>query len=75
MSYILARFMEASTWRGIVLLLSAFGVQVSPEQANSIISAGAAIIGAISVFLPDSLKSKAPEQKAEQKAKDAPFAG
>jgi hypothetical protein len=60
MSYILARLAEASTWRGIIFLLTAFGVHVSPEQSNAIITAGAAVIGAASVFLPDSLKPKAP---------------
>jgi hypothetical protein len=73
MSYILARLMEASTWRGILFLLTALGVQISPEQTNSIITAAAAVIGAISVFLPDSFKPKAPVHQAE--TKDAPFAG
>lgn len=75
MSYILARLMEASTWRGIIFLLTALGVQISPEQSNAVITAGAAIIGAISVFLPDSLKSKAPVQQVDQKDEKNPSVG
>jgi hypothetical protein len=67
--------MEASTWRGIIFLLTALGVQISPEQSNAVITAGAAIIGAISVFLPDSLKSKAPVQQVDQKDEKNPSVG
>ena len=57
MTYLLARLKEASTWRGIALLLTAFGVQVAPEVQDAIISVGIAVAGAVGVLFPDSTKS------------------
>ena len=57
MTYLLARLKEASTWRGIALLLTAFGVQVAPEVQEAIISVGIAVAGAVGVLFPDSMKS------------------
>jgi len=50
--YVLARLKEASTWRGVVYMLTALGVTISPAAAEAIIAAGMAIAGAIGVFLP-----------------------
>jgi hypothetical protein len=52
-AYILARIKEASTWRGIILVLTAVGVPVAPVMADSIIAAGLAIAGLIGAFAPD----------------------
>ena len=52
-AYILARIREASTWRGIILMLTAVGVPVAPALADSIIAAGLAIAGLIGAFAPD----------------------
>lgn len=52
-SYILARAKEPSTWRGLVLLLTAIGVPVAPAMAEAIISAGLAVAGLIGVVTPD----------------------
>jgi hypothetical protein len=49
-SYLIERLSENSTWRGLVMLLTAVGVQVDPTQANAIIAAGLAIVGLINVF-------------------------
>lgn len=43
-------FGEASTWRGIIMLLTAVGLQIEPAQQTAIIQAGLAIVGLISVF-------------------------
>jgi hypothetical protein len=43
------RFKQESTWRGIILLLTAFGVQLAPELQNAIITVGLAIVGGINV--------------------------
>lgn len=51
--YLMARLSEASTWRGIVALLTAAGVVLSPQQIESIIAAGLAIVGLIGVLAPD----------------------
>ena len=57
MTYLLARLKEASTWRGIALLLTAFGVQVAPDVQDAVISVGIAVAGAVGVLFPDSTKS------------------
>ena len=53
--YILDRLREASTWRGIILLLTALGIQLEPEQATAIVSAGLALSGLIAVLTKDKL--------------------
>lgn len=47
--YLIARLSEASTWRGIVLILTALGVSLSPEQAEAIVTVGLAVAGAAGV--------------------------
>lgn len=44
---------EPSTWRGIVYLISAMGVAISPEQQGAIVSAGLSVAGAIGLFIKD----------------------
>lgn len=51
--FVLSRLKEASTWRGIVAVIAAFGLAFSPEQAAAIVTAGVALIGAIEVFRKD----------------------
>lgn len=51
--YIAARAGEASTWRGIVLILTAIGVQFSPEQAEAVVAAGLFVSGLIGAAFPD----------------------
>jgi hypothetical protein len=51
--YILERAKEPSTWRGLILLLTAIGVPVAPAMADAIVSAGLAIAGLIGVVSPD----------------------
>lgn len=52
-NFILARGKEASTWRGLIALVTAAGVAVSPAQADAIVALGLAVIGAIGVFTKD----------------------
>lgn len=52
-SYVISRLREASTWRGLVALATALGVSMSPEQMDSIVAAGLAIIGVIGTFFKD----------------------
>jgi hypothetical protein len=42
-----------STWRGIIGIATAFGLVLSPEQANAIVAAGLAAIGLINTFKKD----------------------
>lgn len=51
--YILSRAKEASTWRGIILLLTAVGVPIAPAMAEAIISVGLALAGALGVLTAD----------------------
>jgi len=51
--YILDRAKEPSTWRGLILLLTAIGVPVAPALAESIVSVGLAIAGLVGVVSPD----------------------
>ena len=53
MQYIINRLKEASTWRGIALTLTAFGVHMAPELQEAIISYGVATAGLIGVIFPD----------------------
>ena len=51
--YIIDRMKEASTWRGIVMLLTAAGIPIAPEMQSLIISAGLALAGLIGAVVPD----------------------
>jgi hypothetical protein len=48
---------EASTWRGLVWLLTVSGVALRPDQIEAIVMAGMAIAGLIGVFLRDEIRS------------------
>ncbi len=50
MKYLIDRFKEPSTWRGLVVLATVFGVNINPEQVNAIVTLGGCIAGAIGVF-------------------------
>lgn len=52
--YILDRAKEPSTWRGIVLLLTALGVPMAPAMTDAIVSAGLGLAGLIGVLTADS---------------------
>lgn len=51
--YIAERLKEPSTWRGVILLLTALGVPIAPAVADVIISVGLAVAGLIGVATPD----------------------
>lgn len=51
--YIIARLKEASTWRGIIGLLTAAGVTISPEMIEQIVAAGLAVMGIIGMVFKD----------------------
>ena len=56
--YILARAKEASTWRGVILVLTAAGVPIAPELADTVVTVGLALAGLIGVFTADVSTSK-----------------
>lgn len=47
------RLSEASTWRGLAMLLTAVGISVKPELMEPIIVAGTGIAGVIGVVTAD----------------------
>lgn len=49
---------ETSTWRGLIWLLTAVGVSLSPDQQTAIATGGMALAGLIGTFLPDSTASR-----------------
>lgn len=53
MKYLLNRFKEPSTWRGVCLLLTVFGVNIQPELWGAITTVGISAVGAIGVLAPD----------------------
>lgn len=51
--YLIERAKEPSTWRGLVLILTALGVPLAPEMQSAIVSVGLAVAGLIGVATPD----------------------
>lgn len=51
--FLLQRGKEASSWRGIVAILTAAGIALDPAQADAIVMLGLAVIGVIGAFFPD----------------------
>jgi hypothetical protein len=50
MEWIMARLMEPSTWRGIITVLSAAGVSVSPQLIGTVLPIGMAGIGLVEML-------------------------
>lgn len=55
LSYVKARLKEPSTWRGIILGITAAGIHLSPALQNEILIIGLTLCGGIGALLPDSL--------------------
>lgn len=53
MTWLLKRLQEPSTWRGIVWLLTVFGVSLKPEAWEYIMTIGMAIAGLLGVLSAD----------------------
>ena len=60
MQYFINRLKEASTWRGILAIVTACGVTISPELTDAIVGVGLAAMGVVGVFFPDA--KPAPQQ-------------
>lgn len=54
--YIKDRLKEPSTWRGLILICTAFGVPIAPQMANAIITIGLALAGGVGVITADTPK-------------------
>lgn len=53
MKYIVDRLKEPSTWRGIIMLLTALGLSIEPELATAIVTAGVSAVGLVGVVTRD----------------------
>lgn len=51
--YIIERGKEPSTYRGLTVLLTVFGVTLSPELTSAIITTGASIFALIDILKKD----------------------
>ncbi|MBF0164596.1 MAG: hypothetical protein HQL97_08585 [Magnetococcales bacterium] len=47
------RFREPSTWRGMVMLMTAFGVSISPDTVTDVVAVGTGVSGLIGVLTGD----------------------
>lgn len=56
MEWIIDRLKEPTTYAGIFAGLAALGVQVAPEMADAIISAGIGVVGLVLVILKEKKK-------------------
>jgi hypothetical protein len=50
MKTIMQYLKQESTWRGMIAIGAAFGIQLEPSLANAIITVALALIGAINVM-------------------------
>ena len=56
MKYLLERLKEVSTYQGIIAMLTAVGVAVSPELAAAIASCGVGVFTLVSVIMAEKKK-------------------
>ena len=54
-NYLLSRLREASTWRGIIMLVTAAGIPIAPALADLIITFGLSLTGIVGVLVPDQI--------------------
>ena len=55
MKYILERLKEPSSWRGLVLIATAFGVTLNPDLVSAIIAVGTGLAGVIGFAFKDTV--------------------
>lgn len=48
--WVIDRLNEPSTWRGLIGLLTAAGIMLSPELSSAIIAAGLGLVGLINII-------------------------
>jgi hypothetical protein len=54
--YVKERLKEPSTWRGLILIATAFGVPIAPQMGEAIITIGLALAGGVGVITSDKAK-------------------
>ena len=68
--FILNRLKEASTWRALVALATAFGLYLTPEQTTAIVTLGLAVMGGIGAFFPDHIRGDNPQDRVTDSVPD-----
>ena len=53
--WLIARFKEPSTWRGVAAFITAAGVSIAPELWDQIVVAGVAGLGLVEMIAKDKL--------------------
>jgi uncharacterized membrane protein len=53
MNWLIERLKEPSTWRGIVMLVTGFGLALSSEMQEQIITVGISLAGLIGMLTSD----------------------
>ncbi len=61
--YLIARLQEPSTWRGLVLIATAFGSVISPDQVEAIVIGGLFLAGLLGAIVPDSQSGTPPASR------------
>lgn len=51
--FFVERAKEASTWRGVILVLTALGLELTPQTENIILQLGLLIAGSLGIFTKD----------------------
>jgi hypothetical protein len=53
MGWLWDRLKEETTWAGIISVIAAAGIMLSPEQSEAIIALGMALVGAVLAWRKD----------------------
>ena len=56
MNWLTARLKEGSTWRGLIMLITVFGLHLTPEAASAVVTVltyGLTAAGALGIAIPE----------------------
>ena len=62
---------EPSTWRGLIMILTALGLGLTHEQQEAIVIAGLAVSGALGLFIKDNKRDPTLIKEAKQPLDDS----
>ncbi len=57
-TYLIDRLKEPSTWRGLVLIATACGAVLSPDQREAIVTGGLLVVGLIGAAISDTKRGE-----------------
>ena len=73
MTYLAARAREASTWQALIVVLTAFGTQLTEDQKMAVLTVGLAVAGLLGAIFPDRIgkpQSRTTDQPPTEEKKD-----